>query len=358
MTTIIFLDILSVLILVHELGHFLAARKNGVRVEKFCLGFGPELLKKKNKGTEYCLSLIPLGGFVKMAGDSLEDFSGRSDEYYAKTPRERFWIIFCGPLLNYLLGFLFFWLIFFTGYPALTAKVGGLIDGFGAKEAGLQAQDKIMAVDGKKVFSWEELQEIVQEKKEPSVVKLDISRSNKTFSVSVVIKDKQLDDVFGQRHRVGLLGITPFDEFQITRHGFLKSLSLAIDKTFALTVITYKGLWGLATGRMSMRESMTGPLGIFDITSKVAKRGLSAVMHLVAILSVSLALFNLLPFTVLDGGHILFLALEKLRGKTLSIKAENVITKIGLTLILTLVVLVTYNDIVRLFGDRIAKILK
>jgi regulator of sigma E protease len=142
---LVFIAILSVLIVVHELGHFIAARRVGVRVEKFSLGFGPQLFKKKNKDTEYLISAIPLGGFVKMAGDSLEEYKGKSDEYFYKSPGERFQIIFAGPFLNYVLGFLFFWFIFFTGYPMLTTKVGGLLDDFGAKKAGLQVGDRIVS---------------------------------------------------------------------------------------------------------------------------------------------------------------------------------------------------------------------
>src|SRR4030042_1455801 len=148
-TFLIFIFILSILIIVNEFGHFIAAKSAGVRVEKFSLGFGPQLLKKKRDNTEYSLSAIPLGGYVKLAGDNLEEYKGKSFEYLAKTPGERFRIIFFGPLLNYILGFLCLWLIFFVGYPTLTTKVGGLIDGFGAKVAGLEVGDKIIAVDGK-----------------------------------------------------------------------------------------------------------------------------------------------------------------------------------------------------------------
>ena len=130
---LIFILILSLLIIVHELGHFMAARRTGVRVEEFSLGFGPQLWAKKIGDTKYSLSLIPLGGYVKMAGDTLSECKGKSDEYFSKSPGKRFQIIFCGPLLNYILGFLFFWVIFFVGYPTLTTKVGGLIDGYGAK---------------------------------------------------------------------------------------------------------------------------------------------------------------------------------------------------------------------------------
>jgi regulator of sigma E protease len=164
LTLLIFFSILGLLILVHEFGHFIIAKRAGVRVEQFSLGFGPVLLKKKVQDTEYSLSLIPLGGFVNLAGDSLEEYTGKPDEYFSQKPGKRFWIIFFGPLLNYFLAVLLFWFIFFVGYPTLTTKVGGLIDGFGAQEAGIKAEDKIIAIDGKKVEYWEELQQVIYSK--------------------------------------------------------------------------------------------------------------------------------------------------------------------------------------------------
>ena len=352
---LIFLFILGLLIIVHEFGHFIVARRMGVRVEKFSLGFGPQLLKKKRNDTEYTISAIPLGGFVKMAGDNLGEYKGQPDEYFSKTPGQRFQIIFFGPLLIYILGFLFFWLIFFVGYPTLTSKVGGLLDGFGAKEAGLQVGDRIIAVDGEKVDYWEDLQRMIQSKKAAAEVRLSILRHDQEFQVDVQIKEKQLDDQLGEKRSVGLIGITPFDEIVKVKYGFINSFFLGLKKTFDLTIMTYKGLWRLMTGKLSIRESVTGPLGIFYITSKAASLGIIALLHLIAVLSVSLAIFNLLPLPVLDGGHILFLGLEKLRGKTLGEKSERIITQIGVTVIVSLAIFVTYNDILRFFGDKLSK---
>ncbi len=350
--------ILGLLIIVHEFGHFIAAKRLGVRVEQFSFGFGKRLLSKKKSGTEYSISLIPLGGYVKMAGDSREEFKNNPDEYLSKKPSQRAQIIFFGPLLNYVLGFLCFWLIFFVGYPALTTKVGGLIDGFGAKDAGIQVGDKIIAVDGKKVGFWEDLQMAIQAKKAATNVVLVVLRDNKEYAIDVKIKEKRLDDALGQRRNVGLIGITPKDEIVKVRHGLLKSFVLSINKTLDLTVMTYKALWRMITGKLSMRESITGPLGIFYITSKAASVGILALLHLVAVLSVSLCIFNLLPLPVLDGGHLVLLAIEKIRGRQLGIKAERVITQIGFTLIVSLAIFATYNDLLRIFGDKLSKFVK
>lgn len=357
-TFFIFLLILGLLIIVHEFGHFIVAKRLGVRVEKFSFGFGKRLLSKRRGDTEYSINLIPLGGYVKLAGDSLEEFKNNPDEYLSKKPSERARIIFFGPLLNYILGFVCFWLIFFIGYPTLTTKVGGLIEGFGAKDAGMQVGDQVIAVDGKRVNFWEDLQKAIKSRKTATTVLLSVVRDNKKHEIEVKIKEKQLDDALGQKRSVGLIGITPKDEIIKVRHGFLKSFVLGINKTLDLTMMTYQALWRMVTGKLSMRESITGPLGIFYITSKAAHLGAIALLHLVAVLSVSLCIFNLLPLPVLDGGHIALLAIEKIRGRQLSVKVERVITQIGFTLIVSLALFATYNDLLRLFGDKLFKFIK
>jgi regulator of sigma E protease len=353
---LIFLFVLGTLIIVHEFGHFIMAKRIGVRVDKFSLGFGPQLLKKKKDNTEYSISAILLGGYVKLAGDNLEEYKGGPDEYFSKPPGKRFWIIFCGPLLNYLLGFLVFWLVFFAGYPTLTTRVGGLIDGLGAKQAGIQVGDKITAVDGEKVKYWEDLQDIIRAEKTATKVIVSVLRDNKEQKIEVSIGVKQLSDQLGEARNVRLLGITPYYEDIVkVRHGLAESFILAIKKTWELTAMTCKGLWRMVTGKLLIRETITGPLGILYIASKAAKVGIIALLHLMAVLSISLGIFNLLPLPVLDGGHIVLLGIEKIRGRTLSLKAEQIITQVGTTIIVSLAIFVTYNDILRLFGDKLSK---
>ncbi len=353
--TLIFILILSLLIIVHEFGHFIIAKKLGVRVEQFSLGFGPRLLRKKKGDTEYSLNLIPLGGYVKMAGDNLEEYKGKNDEYFWQSPGKRFEIIFAGPLLNYLLGFIFFWAILCIGYPTLTTKVGGLVDGFGAQTAGLKPGDKICAVNNRKVDFWQDLQKEIQKNKSAGSVNLTVLREASQLNVKVSLREESAPDAMGQPRRLSLIGITPFDELVEIRHGPIESIFLAGEKTLELTLITYKGFWFLVTGKLSMRQSMAGPLEIFFMASKAASLGLVAVLHLIAVLSISLAIFNLLPVPVLDGGHIFLLGIEKIRRKPLGIKTERMLTNLGFSLLLTLVVLVTYNDILRRYGENIHK---
>lgn len=354
---IIFLFILGILIIVHEFGHFIAAKKLKVKVEKFSLGLGPLVLSKKKNDTEYCLSAIPLGGYVKLAGDNLEEFKGNPDEYLARPPRHRFLIILFGPVLNYVLGFLCFWLVFSLGYSALTARVGKLKDGFGAKEAGIQVGDKIIAVEGRKVEVWEDLSKSIQANKEKGKVLISLLRDNQEHIFEVKIKEESVEDILGQKRKVGLIGIEASNETVKIRPGAVKAFFLSAHKTYELTVIIYKTLWFIIAGKLPLGKSLTGIVGIYHQTSEVIKLGIDALLYWTALLNISLAVFNLLPLPVLDGGHILLLAIEKIRGRSLSIKTEQVITRLGVTLLISLVLLVTYNDLVRFYGDKIYKFL-
>ncbi|MGE5197479.1 MAG: RIP metalloprotease RseP [Deltaproteobacteria bacterium] len=353
-----FLFVLGVLIIVHEFGHFITAKKIGVRVEEFCLGFGPRIVTKEKSGTRYTISWIPLGGYVKLAGESREDFTGKPDEYFARPLKERAKIIFMGPVLNYVLGLFCFWIIFMFGYPALTTKVGSLMEGYGAEKAGIKAGDRIVAVEGQKVTFFEEMQKIIQSKKDAETVKLFIVRDGSEYVADVKIRAKPMEDLLGKKRSVGLIGMIPADEIIKIRYGPFRSMIAAADKTWNLTILTYTAFWRIITFQLSMRESVAGPLGIYYITSQAARLGPIALLHLIAVLSISLAIFNLLPLPILDGGHIMFMAIERIRGKSLSRKTEYVVTKIGLAFLFSLVVLVTYNDIVRLYGDKISQWIK
>jgi len=357
LSLIVFILVLSILIIVHEFGHFIVAKKSGVRVEQFSLGFGKKIFSIIRKETEYIVCAIPLGGYIKLAGDNLDEYKGNSDEYLSQPVFKRFGIIFCGPLLNYLLGFLVFWMIFFSGYPTLTTKVGGLIDEMGAKEAGIAVGDKIIAVEGKKVALWEALQKSIQSNKSKEKVLITVLRNEKVYNFAVKIKQTPLEDILGQKRNVGLIGIKPdINETIKIRHGFLESFVMSIDKTLEFTGLTYKALWLMMLRKMSIKESVSGPLGIFFVTSQATKMGIIALMHLMAVLSLSLAIFNLLPLPALDGGHILLLCIEKLRGKYLSKKAEEIFSRVGLSFIVVLAILVSYNDLVRFgFVDKVVK---
>ncbi len=354
MSFVIFFVILGLLIVVHEFGHFIAARKAGVKVEKFSIGFGPQFYKVKKGQTEYSLGLFPFGGYVKLAGDSLNECKGEQDEYFSKPVGKRFWIIFSGPLLNYMMGIICFWFIFMIGYPALTTKVGGLVDGFGAQSSGVQVNDQIIAVDGKPVEYWESLQAEIHKRRASEKVRVTILRSGRSLDVDITIQEKGLDDALGQKKKVGLLGITPHEDVVILKYTAAKSMWAAFVRTGEITTITLKGLWYMISGKIPFKDSVAGPLGIFMITSQAARLGFVAVLSLVAILSISLAIFNLLPLPILDGGHIFLLGVEKIRGRYISERTERIINRAGVSFIIFLALFVTYHDIVRIFGDRIS----
>jgi len=349
LSIIVFIIILSILIFVHEFGHFLMAKSIGVRVEKFSLGFGPKLLSFKHRDTEYAISLIPLGGYVKLAGDSWDEYQGKPDEYLSQKVGRRAAVIFFGPLFNYILSFFCFCLVFFIGYPTLTSKVGELIDDYPAKEAGILPGDRIIRVDDKDIKYWEELSAIIHTKTQGSKVDLIVQRDKEELKFSLAPKIEKAKNLLGQEELKGFIGIVPTDEFIDVKHGFLESIKLGAKKVLYITTITYKAIFRIITGRLSFKESVTGPVGILYITNKVVSFGFSSVLIMIAVLGVSLAIFNLLPLPILDGGHVFFLFIEKLRGRPLDRKADELITRLGFSLIIFLAVLITCNDLVK-FG--------
>ncbi len=349
LSLISFLIVLSVLVLVHEFGHFIVAKRLGVRVEKFSLGFGPKIWSFKSGETEYLVSSIPLGGYVKMAGDEPgESLTNQSWEFLSRKPYDRFKIIFAGPLLNYLLAFLIFSVIFMFGSPTLTTEVGGLLKGYPAEKHGILMGDKVIAIDGKSVKFWEDMTEAIHNHT-AGVMRLTVKRQGKVFETEIAPEIRQTKDIFGKEVKIALIGIAPSQRIEKVRYSFFPSISMGFKKLMQLTAVTYKALWSIITGRLSLKESMTGPIGIFVITGQAAKLGLIYILHLMGILSASLAIFNVLPFPVLDGGHIIFLALEKIRGRPLSIRTQELITNIGISLLILLAIFIFYSDIIK-FG--------
>jgi RIP metalloprotease RseP len=354
---IYFLIVLSVLVLVHEFGHFIAAKRLGIRVEKFSFGFGPKLFSVTRGDTEYIISAIPLGGYIKMSGDEPgESLTGKSFEFLSRSVWERFQVIFAGPLLNYVLAFLIFSIIFMFGNPTLTTEVGSLLKDYPAEKSGLAVGDKVVKADGKDVKYWEDLTAITS-KHFDGPIKLTIEKNGKISDIEIQPIVKEVKDIFGKSTKIALLGIAPSQKIESVRYGFFESFSKGFRKVVDLTAITYKALWSIFTGRLSVKESMTGPIGIFIIAGKAAQMGLIYLFHLMAMLSASLAIFNLLPLPVLDGGHIFFLFIEKLRGKPLSVKTQENIANVGVGLLILLTVFIFYNDMLK-FGifDNLRKL--
>lgn len=343
---VLFILILSLLILIHESGHFWVAKRQGIRVEKFSLGFGPRLLSKKIGDTEYMLCLIPFGGFVKMAGDSKEDYKGAQDEFLSKSPGKRAQIIFAGPLFNYILAFFCLWMVFYLGYPRFSSRIGELMPGYPAQKAGLQVEDEIIAVDGEPVQFWEDMTRRIHQKKGQDV-RLGVRRGGEVFELLLTPEAKEVESVWGKKVEVGLIGVKPSDEIIKVRYGFWESLLKGAANLFSMTVMTLQALFMIIVGTMSFKDSMTGPIGIFFITSNAAKIGFSSILHVIGILSMSLAIFNVLPLPILDGGHIFLAGLEKLRGKPLGRKVEDAVSNVGMAFLIVLAVFIFSNDLIR-----------
>ena len=349
LSVITFLIVLSVLIVVHELGHFIFAKRFGVKVEIFSLGFGKKIFCIKRKETEYRISSIPLGGYVKMAGETPyeEGKTGAKDEFVSKPALQRAAVLSAGPVFNYILGFLLFLLVFVTGNPQATTLIGNVVDDYPAKSAGIKTGDRIIELNNKNVYYWDEILEVVHNSAQrPVSLKIKRDKEELYFIITPKLKSN-----------VGLLGVAPSSEIKYVKYRPIEAAKLAAQKTWALTSLTYVSLWRMVTGAMSFKESVTGPIGIFMVTSKAAYAGTVYVIGLMAILSISLAIFNLLPIPVLDGGHLLFLIIEKIRGKVVSEKIYERVTQVGLAFLVTLMVFVVYNDIVRAgWIDNITKI--
>ncbi len=342
-----FVFVFGILIFIHEFGHFLLAKKNGVRVEKFSFGFGPRLFGKKIGETEYLVSAVPLGGYIKMSGDEPGKMrKGEPWEFLSKSCGQRSQIIVAGPLLNYLLAFFIFSLIFMIGYPTVTTRIGRLIEDYPAEQAGIKEDDLILAIDGEKVQYWQDMAGLIHRKTEGEIT-LDIKRDARTLQIKLKPEIKEGEDILGKKTKIALIGIYPSDEMVEIKYGPARSFYEGGKRLLALTALSYKGLWSVLTHRLSLKESFAGPILIFQLTGNAAKMGFVYLLHLMAILSMSLAIFNCLPMPVLDGGHLFFLLLEKFRKRPVSPRTQEIATQAGMLFLVTLLIFVSYYDIIR-----------
>ena len=351
MTFLWFGLILSFLIFVHEFGHFIVARRLGVRVECFSLGFGPRIFGWKRGETDYRLSLIPVGGYVKLAGETAEaPLTGKPWEYLSQPIVNRVSIVAAGPLVNYIVAFFLFFAIFVTGNPQSSNKIGQVIEKFPAEQAGLRSGDRLVAVEGQPTPYWEDVQRRISSHLEGGKLPFEVEREGKRFTLSIMPKVVEEKDPFGKVTRRALIGIAASDEMLFVRYPVSQALAKASRQIFSLTAMTLKALGKLVTGGLAMRESLTGPVGIFFITRQAAHLGFPFLLQICAILSASLAIFNFLPIPALDGGHLLFLGLEALKGRPISERVQELSRQIGFYFLIGLMVFVLYNDLVRHFG--------
>ncbi len=354
--TFVFIIVLGILIIVHEWGHFITAKRLGVKVEEFALGFGPTLWFKIHNGTNYMIKLIPLGGYVKMFGDERAKCTGNPQEFYSQPVGHRALIVINGPVVNYVLAYVCLVFVFILGYPDLSSKVGKLVAGYPAQQAGLLVGDKIVRINNQTIEGWTSLQTSVASS-QGNVLDLEILRNQQTMHMKVTTKIEKMKNVFGQVKETKLIGIQPAEEITTFKYSPTVALKKAYEKLVEITVLTYKSFYFMLTGSMSPKESMTGPIGIFFIVKSAAEMGFTHVLFILGLISASLAIFNLLPVIPLDGGHLALLFVEKLRGKALAVKTDEFIAKVGFSLIIMLALFVFYSDFAR-FGwiDKIKSI--
>lgn len=342
--------VLGVLIVIHEFGHFIACRLTGVKVEKFSIGFGPEILKWKGKETNYVISLLPLGGFVKPAGESSSETGPggpKKGDYLAAPLLSRIIIVVAGVFMNYVLAYVLFSAIFMMGRPVPGTTIATFVDGYPAKTSGLEKGDTIVAINGNQVETWNDLM-IALNDAPAAPLAVSVKRADHLENFTLTPKVEEVKDIFGKQVQVKRLGITPDPTAaKFEKYGFIESLKVSWDTVVTMATTTYQAIFYLAMGKLSLK-TISGPIGIVTMAGSAVELGLPYILQLTAALSVSLAVINLLPIPALDGGHLLFLLIEGITRRPVSLKAQERATQFGFYLLLGLMVFVIYNDMVNL----------
>lgn len=351
MTTIFTMVIvLGALIFVHELGHFLLAKVFEVKVEKFSLGFGPKIWSKMIGETEYRLSTVPLGGYVKLFGESPGEEIGETEKdrsFIHKKLWQRGLIVAAGPLSNLIFAFFVFFVSFVIfGRPTLPTTIGSTQDGLPAERAGLKIGDQITHIDGCPVKEWGELAEIIREGGKRS---LDISfvRNSEVFTVQITPVMTTGRNIFGEEVTFPVIGISASDDVTMERMNPLEAFVAGIDRTGKIIYLTYVSIIKLVQ-RIVPISTLGGPILIAQLAGEQAQAGIVPLLFFVALLSINLGVLNLLPIPILDGGHLLFLGIELILGRPVSLKKREIAQQIGLVILISLMAVVFYNDLVRL----------
>jgi regulator of sigma E protease len=350
-----FVFVLGILISFHELGHFLVAKYFGVKVLKFSLGFGPKIAGKKIGETEYLVSIIPLGGYVKMLGENEDDdqIDGLTPEDEARTFNsqhvlKRMAIVGAGPLFNIFLAlFIFCTFYAIAGNKVMTPEIGQVRAESPADRAGLLKGDTIVAIGDRPIGEWEEIKEVVQSSDGHSL-EMTVKRGERFITVNVVPEESVVSNIFGEEVKSALIGIVSAGNLKTVRLGPIAAVEEGLSKTWEvveLTILTIVKLFQ----RVIPIKTIGGPILIGQMTGQLAQESLSYLFPFMAVISVNLGILNLLPVPILDGGLIFFLLLELVIGKPLSIRKREWAQKVGLFLLITLMVVVIYNDVLRLF---------
>jgi len=358
-----FLFVLTLVVFFHELGHFLVARRCGVRVLVFSIGFGPELFGFNDRhGTRWKLSAIPLGGYVKFFGDenaaSVPDQAAlaamseeeRRHSFIHQPVARRAAIVVAGPLANFVLAIAIFAALFMIfGKPSTSPRVDAVQPGSAAEAAGFKPGDMVLTIDGRPIESFPDMQQVVSTSAGETLT-FEVDRGGVKVTLKATPTLRESKDRFGNVHRIGVLGITRSpspDDTHFQPVGPLKAVELGAQRTWFVVDRTLSYIGGVISGREAA-DQLGGPIRIAQVSGQVATEGLPSLFSLAAVLSISIGLLNLFPVPLLDGGHLLFYGIEAVRGKPLSERAQEVGFRIGLAIVVMLMIFATYNDLLHL----------
>lgn len=345
--------LLGILIFIHELGHFLFAKLMKVKVLKFSLGFGPKIIGSKYGETEYQISAIPLGGYVKMLGEepgAVLSEEEKARAYSSQPVWKRLVIVGAGPVFNIIFAAFIFSFVFSAGVPMLMSDVGEVIAESPASRAGLTKGDSIVGIDREPIKRWDEMTEVVH-KSPGKKLQFRIKRGSEIIVLEITPEKKTAPNIFGESKEVGLIGIRPYGNTFIEKHAFPSAISQAVSRTWELSVLTLVSMIKLIQ-RIIPADTIGGPILIFQMAGQQAAQGPMSFFVFMAVISINLGVLNLLPIPILDGGHLLFLGLEAIRRKPLSERIVMIAQKVGLALLITLMVFAFYNDIMRLIAGK------
>ena len=347
-----FVLVLGVLIFFHELGHFLVAKYFGVKVLKFSLGFGPKLAGKRIGETEYLISLIPLGGYVKMLGETDEEdakpLSPQEQEksFSNKHVLKRIAIVGAGPFFNLFLALVIFCAFFMiSGYQVMIPEIGQVREDSPAHKAGLLKGDVIVSIEELNIQNWLDIKDVVQHSA-GKPLEITVQREGRFLTFTVVPEASVGKNIFGEEIKSALIGIVASGKIEKVTLGPLGSIKQGFERTWEIMVLTCQVVVKLFQGAVSVK-TVGGPIMIGQMTGQVAQENWTYLFPLMAVISINLGILNLLPVPILDGGFIIFLLIELMIGRPLSIKKRELAQKVGLFLLITLMVVVMYNDIAR-----------
>jgi len=358
-----FIVVLGILIFFHELGHFLLAKAFGVKVLKFSLGFGYKLVGKKWGETEYLISTVPLGGYVKLLGENDEESEDLSPEEFHRAFNhqhvlKRIAIVAAGPFFNLFLALFLFWGVYaISGNYVMTTEVGQVREDSPASKAGILKGDVIVSVQGIHTDSWTEIKNLVKDSAGQEVT-VTVQREDRLLRVTVVPEETVEKNLFGEDVKSALIGIVAAGKYRKVEMGPWEALKEGIRKTWEITALTFLTIVKLFQGVVSIK-TLGGPIMIGQLTGQVAQESISYLVPLLAVISINLGVLNLLPVPILDGGVILFLLMELIIGKPISMKKREAAQKVGIGLLALLILVVMRNDLERVgFLDWIYRLVE